>query len=126
LQQLVGNEARVNAFMQGGGYIVFNGLTPEGLDHYNKIVGFDHMIRPFRRERVTLPTPRNPLTSGLTLGDVVMLSGERIFGWTADEFVASDVFSYVVDYEDVAPFGTSQSGLYEHAVNNFFRPMRGG
>jgi beta-galactosidase len=121
LQQLADNIARVNSFMQGGGYIVFNGLTPEGLENYNKIVGFGHMIRPMRRERISLSAPRNPLTSGLTLGDIVMLSGERIFGWTADEFVASDVFSYIVDYEDVAPFGKSSNFLYDHAVNNFFQ-----
>jgi beta-galactosidase len=105
--------------MQSGGYIVFNGLTPEGLESYNKIVGFDHMIPPFRRERVAFPTPRNPLTSGLTLGDVVMLSGERIFGWTADEFVAGDIFSYVVDYDEVAPFGVTEHSLFANAVNGF-------
>ncbi|MBV9470631.1 MAG: hypothetical protein JOZ57_15435, partial [Abitibacteriaceae bacterium] len=64
---------------------------------------------------------KNPLTSGLTLGDIVMLSGERIFPWTADEYVANDIFSYVVDYEDVAPFGKSDSFLYPNAVNNFFQ-----
>jgi beta-galactosidase len=121
LKVLAANMAKVNAFTQSRGYIVFNGLTPEGLSDYNKIVGFDHMIRPFRRERVSFPTPRNPLTSGLTLGDIVLLSGERIFGWVSDEFVASDVFSYIVDYEDVAPFGKSSSFLFEHAVNNFFQ-----
>ena len=62
------------------------------------------MIRPFGRERVALANPRHPLTAGLTTGDVVMRSGERIFGWTSDEFVADDVFSYIVDYRDVAPF----------------------
>jgi beta-galactosidase len=79
------------------------------------------MIRPFRRERVLLSTPRHPLTAGLTLGDVVLYSGERIFPWISDEYVASDIFSYVVDYEDVAPFGKSDSYLYENAVNNFFQ-----
>jgi beta-galactosidase len=77
------------------------------------------MIRPMRRERIGFSAPRNPLTSGLTLGDVVMLSGERIFGWVSDEYVASDIFSYIVDYEDVAPFGKTENFLYENAVNNF-------
>jgi beta-galactosidase len=75
LKQLAGNMAKVNAFMQRGGYIVWHGLTPEGLADYNKLVGANHMIRPMRRERVQFSTPRNPLVAGLTLGDVVMLSG---------------------------------------------------
>jgi beta-galactosidase len=110
---------KVNAFMQSGGYIVWHGLTPSGLGDYNKIVGFNHMIRAMRRERVSLSTPRNSLTSGLTLGDVVMLSGERIFPWTADEYVADDIFSHIVDYDEVAPFGTSDNGLFPNAVNGF-------
>ena len=40
--------------------------------------------------------------SGLTLGDVVMYSSEQIFPWQAGNYVASDIFSYVVDFEDVA------------------------
>jgi beta-galactosidase len=121
LKNLVANQQKVNAFMARGGYIVFHGLTPEGLADYNKLVGFDHMIRPFKRERVTFPNVRSPLTAGLTLGDIVMLSGERIFGWTADEYVANDAFSYVVDYEDVAPFAKSSSFLFDNATNNFFQ-----
>jgi beta-galactosidase len=119
LQVLAGSAAKVNAFTARGGYIVFHGLTPEGLDSYNKLVGFDHMIRPMRRERVQFSAPRNPLTAGLTLGDVVMLSGEKIFGWVADEYVASDIFSHIVDYDDVAPFGVTDNGLFNNAVNGF-------
>ncbi len=121
LQVLAANLPKIKAFNARGGYIIFHGLTPEGLESYNKIVGFDHMIRPMRRERISLAAPRDPLTAGLTLGDVVLLSGERIFGWTSDEYVASDMFSYVVDYEDVASFGKSSNGLYENAVNGFFQ-----
>ncbi len=121
LQQLSANMTKLNAFMQSGGYVVFHGLSAAGLDDYNKIVGFNHMIRPMRRERVQLSTPRNPLSAGLTLGDVVMLSGERIFPWTADEYVADDIFSAIVDYDDVAPFGTTDNYLYNNAVNGFFQ-----
>ncbi len=119
LKQLSSNMVKLNAFMQGGGYIMFHGLGAAGLEDYNKIVGFNHMIRPMRRERVTFPPNKDPLTSGMTTGDIVMLSGERIFGWTADEYVADDIFSAIVDYDDVAPFGTSDSYLYNNAVNNF-------
>jgi glycosyl hydrolase family 2 len=110
---------RVRAFWQRGGTIVFHGLTPEGLDDYNTIVGVDHLIRPFRRERVTFPAVRNPLTAGLTTGDIVMLSGERIFGWTRDEYVSSDVFTHVVDYDEIAPFCTSSFFAYDNITNGF-------
>ena len=119
LKQLAANLPKVNAFMQRGGYIVWHGLTPEGLEDYNKIVGANHMIRSMRRERVQFSSPRSPLMAGLTLGDVVMLSGERIFGWVSDEYVAGDIFSHIVDYDEAAPFGTSDNFLYNNAVNGF-------
>ena len=93
LKTLAANLDKLKAFWQRGGTLVLRGLTPEGLADYNRIVGVDHVIRPFKRERVTFPAVRNPLTAGLTTGDIVMLSGQRIFGWTADEYVASDVFT---------------------------------
>lgn len=117
LKSLADHQARVKAFLDAGGYLIFNGLTPEGLADYNKLVGFDHMIRPFGRERVSFPPQRHPLTAGLTTGDIVMRSGERIFGWTSDEFVASDVFSYVVDYTDVAPFARFEDDFKKLMVN---------
>lgn len=117
LKQLADHAAAVKAFFDAGGFIVLNGLTPEGLADYNRLVGFDHMIRPFGRERVALAVPRHPLTAGLTTGDVVFRSGERIFGWTSDEFVADDVFTYIVDYRDVAPFARFEDDFKKLMVN---------
>jgi hypothetical protein len=94
-------------------------MTPEGLADYNRIVGVEHVIRPFKRERVTFPLMRNPLTAGLTVGDIVMLSGERIFGWIHDEYVASDVFTHVRDLDDMAPFSKSDFSSYGNIVNGF-------
>lgn len=104
LQTLAANKSKVDTFTKGGGWIVFNNLTPEGLASYNKVVGWNHMIRPFRRERVSFPVKKNPLTAGLSTGDIVLSSGQRINGFTSDEYTADDEFSYVVDYDDVAPF----------------------
>jgi len=120
LNQLANHPRLVQAFTDAGGWIVLHGLTPEGLSAYNRIVGFEHMIRPFRRERVKLSLPRSTLTAGLTLTDVVMYSGERIFGWTSDEYVASDIFSYCVDYRDVAPFGRMPSDYHYNIVNGMY------
>ncbi|MBN1362202.1 MAG: hypothetical protein JW993_16520 [Sedimentisphaerales bacterium] len=119
LATLAGNIDQVRAFWDRGGYIVLHGLTPDGLADYNRIVGVDHLIRKFKRERVTFPPVRDPLTSGLTTGDVVMLSGEKIFGWTADEYVASDAFTYVVDYDEIAPFAHSSFFGWDNMTNGF-------
>lgn len=119
LKALASELPALQSFWERGGTLMLCGLTPEGLADFNHIVGVKHVIRPFRRERVTFPAVRNPLTAGLTTGDIVMLSGKRIFGWTADEYVASDVFTYVVDLEDLAPFAKSDFPNYENIVNGF-------
>ena len=119
LATLAGAMDKVNAFWQRGGTIVFTGLTPEGLADYNRIVGVNHVIRPFGCERVTFPAVRHPLTAGLTTGDIVLLSGKRIFGWTRDEYVAEDVFTHVVDLDEMAPFGKSGFHAYANIVNGF-------
>ncbi len=119
LKLLAGNLEALQSFWQRGGTLMLCGLTPEGLTDYNRIVGVSHALRPFKRERVTFPPVRNPLTAGLTTGDIVMLSGKRLFGWTADEYVASDVFSYIVDLDDLAPFAKSDFASYDNIVNGF-------
>ena len=119
LKTLADNLMQVNAFTNAGGSLVLCGLTPEGLTDYNRIVGVDHMIRPFRRERVVFPPVRDRLTSGLTTGDVVLYSSERIFSWTAGNYVVSDMFSYVIDYDEVASFGSSPFFAYENITNGF-------
>ncbi len=119
LRLLAENPDKVERFTREGGYIVFNGLTPDGLASYNTIVGVEHMIRPCKRERVVFPAVRDPLTSGLTTGDVALYSSQRIFSWTEGNYVVSDEFSYVVDYDEVAPFGTSPFFAYDNIVNGF-------
>jgi beta-galactosidase len=119
LQRLAGQPDLLQSFWQRGGKLMLCGLTPDGLADYNRIVGINHAIRPFKRERVTFPAVRHPLTAGLTVGDTVMLSGKRIFGWTADEFVADDVFSHVVDLDEIAPFARSDFASYDNIVNGF-------
>jgi hypothetical protein len=55
-------------------------------------------------ERVVFSAPRDPLTSGLTLRDVVMESSERIAQWMAVRWAADDAFTSVLDYDDIGPF----------------------
>jgi beta-galactosidase len=120
LKRLASASANTRAFTESGGWIVLHGVTPEGLADFNRIVGQDHMMRPFRMERVVWPAGRSALTAGLTLTDIVMYSGERIFGWTSDEYLASDVFTHCVDLTDVAPFGKMPSDYHYNIVNGMF------
>lgn len=120
LKRLASSLEKVKAYCEAGGWLLLHGLTPEGLADFNKLVGFPHMIRPFRMERVTLPPSRSPLAAGLTLTDVVLYSGERIFGWTSDEYLASDMFTYCVDYRDVAPFARMPSDYHYNIVNGMY------
>jgi Glycosyl hydrolases family 2/Glycosyl hydrolase 2 galactose-binding domain-like/Glycosyl hydrolases family 2, TIM barrel domain len=119
LKLLADNLAAVKKYTSQGGSLVLCGLTPEGLDSYNRIVGVDHMIRPGKRERILFPPVRDRLMSGLTTGDVVLFSSERIFPWTEGNYVVSDMFTYVVDYDEVASFGSSPFGSYDNITNGF-------
>ncbi|MBI5723458.1 MAG: hypothetical protein HZA50_05830 [Planctomycetes bacterium] len=104
LKALAGALDKIKAYTGKGGWIMLWGLTPEGLADYNKIVGFDHVIRPCQMEKVVFTAPRDPLTSGMTLRDIVMDTGKNIFAWMSLKFPAEDEFSYIVDYDEVGPF----------------------
>jgi hypothetical protein len=113
LKALAAAPDAVKAFTARGGWLILWGLTPDGLADFNKVVGQNHVIRPFRLERVTLPPVRDPLISGLTMRDVVLESNEKIYPWSGDRYPANDTLTYVVDLDDVAPFVRSQK--YAHA-----------
>jgi beta-galactosidase len=119
LKTLAENAKKVEEFTQSGGWIVLSGLTPEGLASYNRLVGWDHVIRPFKRERVTLAPARRPVMAGVTGGDVTMYSSKRVFDWTEGNYVVSDEFTYVVDYDEIAPFCKSSFFAFDNIVNGF-------
>ena len=119
LHALARNKARVEAFTRGGGWLVLNDVTPEGLADYNALVGVDHLIRPFGQEKVTWPAVRNPLTAGLATSAIVMGSGKQIFGYSAGQYPDADAYSYVLDYDDVAPFGKSPFFAWDKITNNY-------
>jgi len=105
LQTLAGARDKVRAFAENGGWLMAWGLTPEGLAAFNALVGVDHVVRPFELERVGLPAVRDPLLAGLTVRDVTMESAEKIFPWAGDMYLVDDEFTYIVDLDDIAPFG---------------------
>lgn len=117
---------KLRDFFAKGGYLMPWNVGDADLAAFNSLAGTDFILRPFRREKVEIPAPRDPLLSGLSQRDVTVFSGERIFGWVADCFVADDVFSGVVDLEDVAPFasgfgipGPAGKRECQSAVNGF-------
>ena len=117
LKLLADNLPAIKAFNDKGGWMIFIGLTPEGLADYNKIVGVDHIIRPFVREKVTFSSPKNPLTAGLTLPDVALYAAEKVFSWTDGYFINHDTFSYVVDYDEVASFAKFDNSFNQMMTN---------
>jgi hypothetical protein len=104
LKRLATAADKVKAFTGKGGWLMAWGLTPDGLADFNKLVGVDHLLRPFELERVTLPAVRDPLLAGLTGRDVAMESAETIFPWAGDKYMVDDEFTYIVDFDDIAPF----------------------
>jgi beta-galactosidase len=130
LKVLAANPDKLNSFARNGGWLMLWGLTPEGLADFNRIVAVDHLIRPFEMERVTLPAVRDPILAGLTMRDVVMESGEKIMAHVGDKFLANDIFTCVVDFDDIAPFSGipgpeywNQPGAkpgYDHWPRNMF------
>ncbi len=112
LAKLAKEKIKLQAFTARGGYIMLWGLDEKGLADFNAIVGIDHLIRQFEMEKVTLPTTGDPLIAGLTMRDVVMESGQQINLWSGDKFMADDIFTSVVDVNDVAAFSTIPDGKY--------------
>ena len=117
---------RLDAFFRAGGWLVPWNVDADSLASFNALVGANHRLRPFRREKVEIAVPRDPLLSGLSQRDVTLFSSERIFGWTSDCFVADDVFNAVVDTGDIAPFasgfgipGPGRERKSQSAVNGF-------
>ena len=103
LKVLNGMTSRVKRFQQAGGWIMLAGLTPAGIDEYNRLLGTDHLIRPFRMERVTLERPGYPLAATMGNRDVTMYSPENL--QHTKNWISRNVYSYCVDaHRNAAPF----------------------
>jgi beta-galactosidase len=119
LESLAGKLDQVHAFTQGGGWLVLNNVTPDGLSSFNKLVGVEHIMRPFHAEKVTWPAVRDPLTAGISSGSIAADTGRRIFDFQAGNYPDDKGYTYVVDLDDVAPFGTSTYYKWGNAINGF-------
>ncbi len=106
----------VERFTSAGGHLILHGLSKEGLADFDRLVGVQHLLRPFRRERVALAPVRDPLLAGITQGDVALYSSQAIFPWQAGNYIADDTFSAIVDLDDVAPFATLNNPFFYNLV----------
>ena len=102
LQALNRLKGRATAFQDAGGWIMLCGLGREGVDEFNELMGTNHMIRPFRLERVTLESPNYRLAATLGNRDVALISPTVI--QHGRKWVSSHTFNAVIDGRNVAPF----------------------
>jgi beta-galactosidase len=105
LQALVTQSAAVKAFAERGGWLMLVGLDQAGLAAFNRLVGFEHRIRPFQKESVLLEAMLDPLAMGISDRDLQQVDPEVIAPWMGLQRVSGKVFSAVVDAGDnLAPF----------------------
>jgi beta-galactosidase len=105
LARLADHKQAVTDFCDSGGWLMLVGLDEKGLDAFNRLVGFPHRIRPFRREAVVLHHRDDPLLLGLSDRDVNMQSDQVLAAWKHLYWISDRVFSAVVDGKEIASFG---------------------
>jgi len=102
LKALADAPDKVKAFNARGGWLMLWGVTPQGLPDFNRIVGVEHLLRPYVMENVYAPGNKDPLLKGLDGFCVEMPSNKK--GLVGCPLRATDVWSYVFDTDDIAPF----------------------
>ncbi len=93
---------KVEAFQRAGAWIMLMGLGPDAIDRFNRLVQADHLLRPFRLERVTLDEADHALAATLGHRDVALFSPKKIMHTTY--WVSPHTFSCVIDNRNFAPF----------------------
>ncbi|HSV72456.1 MAG TPA: glycoside hydrolase family 2 TIM barrel-domain containing protein [Chthonomonadales bacterium] len=105
LSALAGRAAAVRAMAQRGGWLVLAGLDEGGLEAFNRLVGVQHRLRPFRKEGVLLAAPEDALAMGISDRDLRQIDPEVIAPWMGLHRVSGRVFTSVVDAsDDIASF----------------------
>jgi hypothetical protein len=115
VRSLVDHAQVVQAFTDRGGWLMLWGLTPDGLTDFNRLVGVEHLIRPFTVEAVRLPRRADPLLAGVSPFDLIMMKG---CGMQNIPLRDGEVWSYVLDGEDIAPFSRIPPSSYWRSGSN--------
>jgi beta-galactosidase len=93
---------QLEAFTARGGWVVLWDLEREVLPAFNRLVGYEHLLRPPIMEDVSLGPAPDPLLAGLDPDQLVMNSDARgPFGAVLRDPKA---WCGVVDGDDIAPF----------------------
>jgi len=98
LQSLLDANPARTSFHARGGWLVLWGLSADGLDAFNRLVGVPHIFRTFQDEQVNA-RPSQALLTGLSNSDLNFLIPRE--GVT---FPAASAWQGAVDLEDIAPF----------------------
>lgn len=98
------SKVKADAFQRAGGWIMLCNVRPESIDGFNKLARTNHLLRPFRLERVHTLDTDTPLAATIGDGDVMQYGTEWIARWNGKRWVSGDTFSYVLDGDDAAPF----------------------
>ena len=105
-QWLGDNADAVRTFCRNGGWLVVTDLDKKGLPHFNRLVGFEHRIRPFGSQACKVVEHGDPLLLGLSDRDFSQFSDKMIAPWVKKYGVSDNVFTHVVDGEDIGGFVT--------------------
>jgi hypothetical protein len=95
---------QADAFQQAGSWIMLCNVRPQSIDAFNTLAGTEHLLRPFRLERVHMLDTDTALAATLGDGDVMQYGPEWIARWNGKRWVSKDTFSYCIDGDDAAPF----------------------
>ncbi len=104
LRQLNAARQKAQAFAEAGGWIMLCGVDRRSIGEFNRFVRANHLLRPFRLERVTLERPDYYLAATLGNRDLAMYSTEWIARWKGLRWISGNVYTFVVDGRDIAPF----------------------
>ncbi len=94
----------VRRYCEAGKWIMLVGLDKDGLADFNKLVGFEHRIRPFGLEASQLMIRTDPLLLGITPRDVAMFSDVVIAPWMGLRRVSDEIYTNVIDGANIASF----------------------
>jgi beta-galactosidase len=95
---------RADAYEKAGGWVMLCSVRPESIDGFNRFAGTNHLLRPFRLERVHMQDTDTALAATIGDGDVMQYGTEWIARWNGTRWVSGDTFGYVIDGDDAGPF----------------------
>lgn len=106
LKHLNENKELVDNYVNDGGWIMLFNLTDNAaaLAEYNKLLGTNHIVRPFRAELTTLNTDDFSLT-GLDTTELMKYTDRVLASWKGFNYPSNMTYSYCVDAgNEMMPF----------------------